>query len=73
MTLQDKSEHVSVSLSGVDHFLYDCMCMLHDGQLCKGHRQTHIYFIEVTVIFLKLFTIINSRKHFHNYNTILEV
>jgi hypothetical protein len=49
------------------------MCVLHDGQLCKGHRQTQIYFIEIPVIFLKLFTIINSRNPFHNRKIILEV
>jgi hypothetical protein len=55
MTLQDTNEHVSVSLSyGVYVFFHDCMCVLQDGQFCKGHRQTQIYLIEVAVIFSKM-------------------
>jgi hypothetical protein len=54
-------------------FMYECMCVLQDEQLCKGHRQTQIYVIEVHNIFLKLFTIINARNPFHEHKLILEI
>jgi hypothetical protein len=74
MTLQDENEHVSVSLSsGLYFFIYDFMCVLQDGQFCKGHRQTQINFIEVAVNVLKLVTIINARNPFHNHKIILEI
>jgi hypothetical protein len=69
--LQDKNEHVCI-IWGL-FFIYECMCVLQDGQLRKGHRQTQIYCIEVAVIFIKLFNVINARIPFHNYKIMLEV